>query len=62
MHYGGDLGYKANEMLEVLSEGLLEVGDLSLPNIAELNRSGTLAPCRSSTRATMNTGSGRTDT
>lgn len=34
VHYGGDLGYKANEMLEVLSEGLLEVGDLSLPNIA----------------------------
>lgn len=34
MHYGGDLGYKASEMLEVISQGLVDGGDLSLPNIA----------------------------
>ena len=34
LNYGGALGYKAAEMLEATSEGLVDGGDLSLPHIA----------------------------
>jgi TRAP-type C4-dicarboxylate transport system substrate-binding protein len=42
LHYGGDLGYKAGEMLEVISQGLVDGGDLSLPNIAGSEPLGNL--------------------
>lgn len=34
LHFGGALGYGANEMLEAISEGFVDGGDLSLPHIA----------------------------
>ncbi len=34
LHFGGALGYGASEMLEAISEGFVDGGDLSLPHIA----------------------------
>lgn len=34
LHFGGALGYGASEMLEAISEGFVDGGDMSLPHIA----------------------------
>lgn len=34
LHFGGALGYAAGEMLEVVGEGFVDAGDLSLPHVS----------------------------